>query len=141
MRLRSLAFPLALVFVVVGAFAVTFALGRPGSSDDPPEEQRSRAVPEWTPAPDEPQPEPAERAKGGSAEALFAHTCGSCHALRAAGATALSGPDLDAARPSAARVRRMIRTGSLDGVMQPRLLEGAQARRVADYVARVAGRE
>jgi mono/diheme cytochrome c family protein len=141
MRLRSLAFPLALVVVIVGAFAVTYALGRPGSSDDPPPEQRSRAVPEWTPAPDEPQPAPAGPAEGGSAEAVFAHTCGSCHTLRAAQAKGLFGPDLDAARPSAAKVRRTIRTGSLDGVMQPRLLEGAQARRVAAYVARVAGRE
>jgi mono/diheme cytochrome c family protein len=141
MRLRSLAFPLVLAVVVVGAFAVTFALGRPDTSDDPPQEQRSRAVPEWTPAPDEPQPAPAESARGGSAEALFAHSCGSCHTLRAAKAKGLFGPDLDAARPSASKVRRMIRTGSLDGVMQPRLLEGAQARRVAAYVARVAGRE
>ena len=43
-------------------------------------------------------------------------------------------------RPSAAGVRRMLRTGSLDGVMQPDLLQGAAARRVAAYVARVAGR-
>jgi mono/diheme cytochrome c family protein len=140
-RLRSLAFPLVFVVVVVGAFAVTFALGRPDGSDAPPPEQPARAVPEWTPAPDEPPPTPSGPAKGGSAEAVFAHTCGSCHALRAAQSNGLFGPDLDAARPLAAEVRRMIRTGSLDGVMQPGLLKGERARRVADYVARVAGRE
>ena len=67
---------------------------------------------------------------------------------RAAGATrwptpappGAFGPDLDAVRPSAADVRRMLRTGSLDGVMQPDLLQGTAARRVAAYVARVAGR-
>ena len=92
--------------------------------------------------------EPAEREPGRSADAakprsgreLFGHTCGSCHALKAAGASGRFGPDLDESRPSAARVRRMIRTGSLDGIMQPGLYTGRDARRVAAYVARVAGR-
>jgi mono/diheme cytochrome c family protein len=70
----------------------------------------------------------------------FAHTCGMCHALAAARVSGLIGPDLDAVRPSAARVRRAIRTGSLDGVMQPGLLRGREARAMAAYVARVAGR-
>jgi hypothetical protein len=48
------------------------------------------------------------------------------------------GPDLDALGPSAARVRRAIARGSLDGVMQPALLGRVDARRVAAYVARVA---
>ena len=63
-----------------------------------------------------------------------------CHALAAAGVSGLIGPDLDAVRPSAARVRRAIRTGSIDGVMQPGLLRGREARAMAAYVARVAGR-
>jgi cytochrome c oxidase subunit II len=81
--------------------------------------------------------------EAGSAEngkAVFtAQGCGGCHALADAGTSAPIGPDLDEVRPSAARVRRMIRTGSLDGVMQPGLLEGEEARRVSAYVARAAG--
>jgi len=64
-----------------------------------------------------------------------------CHSLRAAGSGGLIGPDLDAVRPSAARVRRALRTGSIDGVMQPGLLRGRDARAMAAYVARVAGRK
>ncbi len=74
-----------------------------------------------------------------TAREAFAHSCGACHALRDAGAHGVAGPDLDERRPDAERVRRMIRTGSLDGVMQPNLLTGRDARRVARYVARVAG--
>ena len=63
------------------------------------------------------------------------------HVLTDAGtAGRFVGLDLDAVKPSAADVRRTPRTGSLDGVMQPDLLRGAAARRVAAYVARVAGR-
>jgi mono/diheme cytochrome c family protein len=61
-----------------------------------------------------------------------------CHTLRAARVTGLVGPDLDAVRPSEARVRRAIRNGSIDGVMQPGLLRGEDARSVAAYVARAA---
>ncbi len=74
-----------------------------------------------------------------TARETFAHSCGACHALRDAGAHGIAGPDLDERRPDARRIRRMIRTGSLDGVMQPNLLTGRDARRVARYVARVAG--
>jgi cytochrome c5 len=82
-------------------------------------------------------PTPAPPAGPG---ATFGHMCGMCHSLRSAGSGGLIGPDLDALRPSAAQVRRAIRTGSIDGVMRPRLLRGRDARAMAAYVARVAGR-
>jgi mono/diheme cytochrome c family protein len=75
-----------------------------------------------------------------STRATFEHMCGTCHTLRAAHATGLFGPDLDAVRPSAARVRQMIRTGTSDSIMQANLLRGREARAMAAYVARVAGR-
>jgi sulfite dehydrogenase len=92
------------------------------------------ATPVATPAPQ--APEKPERL---NAKRLFVDTCAACHALDAAGASGPVGPDLDAAAPSAAKVRRWIRTGSSDGIMQPGLLEGDDARRVADFVARSAG--
>jgi cytochrome c6 len=138
MRLRplTLVLPIALAAVVAATFAV--ALG--AMSDQP---KPAAAPPETTQ--DTPASEPARSDTAASdvpdsARELFAHTCGGCHALRDAGAAGMFGPDLDEVRPSAARVRRMLRTGSLDGVMQPDLLRGEQARRVAAYVARVAGR-
>jgi mono/diheme cytochrome c family protein len=92
-----------------------------------------------------PAPEPAfhsdqDEAKNLSDKDAFAHTCGTCHTLRAAGVTADIGPDLDhPARPlTFARVRDQIRTGSLDGSMPSNLLVGKDADRVARYVARVA---
>ena len=56
----------------------------------------------------------------GTPRQVFAHACGMCHALADAGSAGITGPDLDELRPSAAQVRRMVRTGSLDGVMQAR---------------------
>ena len=100
------------------------------TAEPPPQEQ--------TKAEAEPQEEPV--AAPATSREQFAETCGGCHALADAGTAGRFGPDLDEVRPSVADVRRMLRTGSLDGVMQPDLLQGAAARRVAAYVARVAGR-
>jgi mono/diheme cytochrome c family protein len=94
-----------------------------------------------TPAPiAEPTPEPLGE-EPRSARELFAHSCGVCHTLRAAGVTGIAGPDLDAVRPplTAGRVRRQIRTGTLDSAMPPQLLRGPEAAKVSRYVARVAG--
>ena len=51
--------------------------------------------------------------------------------------TGIAGPDLDRLDLTAARVREMIRTGSLDSAMPANLLEGDDTDRVARYVARV----
>ena len=100
-----------------------------GGSETPAQPAPAIATPE---APPDAAPRPS-----GPRE-LFASTCGACHTFRAARVRGMVGPDLDAVRPSAARVRRAIRNGSLDGVMQPGLLSGDDARSVAAYVARAA---
>jgi mono/diheme cytochrome c family protein len=77
----------------------------------------------------------------GSPREVFAEACGSCHALQAARANGFVGPDLDELRPSAAQVRSAIATGGArNEVMPSNLLVPRDARRVARYVARVAGR-
>lgn len=71
---------------------------------------------------------------------IFAHTCGTCHTLKAAGVTGGIGPNLDRVKGlKAARVREQIRTGSLDSAMPGGLLIGDDADRVARFVARNAG--
>jgi mono/diheme cytochrome c family protein len=77
-----------------------------------------------------------ESAKGESTRDVFAHTCGTCHTLRRANVKGIIGPDLDKVVLTQAGVRRMIATGSLDTVMPRNLLVGADADRVARYVAR-----
>jgi mono/diheme cytochrome c family protein len=70
----------------------------------------------------------------------FAHSCGTCHTLRAADVVGVIGPDLDKTtrKLTFTRVREQIRSGSLDGAMPSNLLIGKDADRVARYVARVA---
>ena len=75
--------------------------------------------------------------RGQPAKEVFAHTCGTCHTLRAAGVTGIAGPNLDRVVLTSHRVRDMIRTGTLDSAMPKNLLEGDDADRVARYVARV----
>lgn len=75
-----------------------------------------------------------------SAKDVFAHTCGSCHTLAAAGATGGIGPNLDEAKPTREQALTMIRNGSLSGAMPAGLLTGDDAERVAAYVSRNAGR-
>jgi len=135
---RSSAIPLALAVVVLAAFGISFLLS--GGTPPGPGAGATAAAPQGV---DPVRGKRRERApsleRATSGRELFAHACGMCHTLRASGMRGMFGPDLDKTRPSEARVRRMIRTGSIDGVMQPDLLRGAEARRVAAYVARVAG--
>ena len=126
---RGLATPSVIVAVMTAGAAVGFARG--GADEVPVPRAQAAATPTPTPAPTS---EPA------GPRALFASTCGACHALHDAGVHGMIGPDLDAVRPSPPRVRRAIRRGSLDGVMQPGLLRGRDARTVAAYVARAARR-
>jgi mono/diheme cytochrome c family protein len=73
---------------------------------------------------------------------MFQTDCGMCHTLRDAGAVGRVGPDLDELRPSAALTVNAIREGRARGLgqMPAGLLDGEDARAVADYVAAVAGR-
>ena len=93
-------------------------------------------------ATEKPQTEPETApVPGGPGEALFVEGCGSCHALAAAGTSAMVGPDLDSLAPDATQVEAAIENGGAgSGQMPPGILEGQDAEAVADYVAAAAGR-
>jgi len=90
-----------------------------------------------------PAPSP-HKASGGPAvngKRVFASAgCGSCHALKDAGATGTVGPNLDQLKPSKARVAHQVEVGG--GVMPSfkGQLSEAQIQAVAGYVSSVAGK-
>lgn len=88
------------------------------------------------PAPADPATTPAELDP--AARALFASTCGACHALSDAETTGAVGPNLDETDYDAARVAEQIERGG--GGMPPHLLEGQEQQAVAEYVAAAAAR-
>ena len=73
---------------------------------------------------------------------LFARSCGQCHTLKAANTVGTVGPSLDALRPPKELVLDAIEKGRArgQGQMPALLVEGREARQVADFVAAVAGR-
>ena len=73
---------------------------------------------------------------------LFSPTCSQCHTLSASKAVGRVGPNLDDMRPPAQLVVDAIEKGRYRGrgQMPDRLFEGQDARDVANYVGRVAGR-
>jgi hypothetical protein len=86
---------------------------------------------------------------------LFGQRCGVCHTLAAANAVGKVGPNLDVIKPSGTLVLHTITYGCLQnppsstaptnclgqGNMPAAILQGAQAQEVAQFVAKVAGRE
>ena len=84
---------------------------------------------------------------------LFAEHCAICHTLAADNAVGQIGPNLDILKPSDATVMRAITYGCLQkpvyansgetclgyGTMQADIVEGTQARDIAEFVAAVAG--
>jgi mono/diheme cytochrome c family protein len=122
----------AVVALLIAAYAIGATKGR---ADAEREAETSRsdgpAVTAQTPA-----------ATGVDEEALtlFETTCGSCHALAAAGTTAAIGPDLDELGPTEDQVLTAIENGGAGtGQMPAGLLSGADAQRVAELVSGVAG--
>ena len=73
---------------------------------------------------------------------LFKQTCSSCHNLDAVNARGVTGPDLDEVGPiTDARILAAIRSGGTGQKHMPaNLLQGSEARDVARYLSRVAGR-
>ena len=73
---------------------------------------------------------------------LFEQQCKSCHTLAAVNARGVTGPDLDnIGEVTPRRVLGAIRNGGTgQGRMPARLLQGQEAREVAEYVAKVAGK-
>lgn len=128
---RALAVPVLAVLVAIG-IGVYFGLR---SGRETPVDVGGVATAPVETAPVETAPPSRE-----SAKELFAHTCGSCHTLAAAGVTGGIGPNLDEAKPTRDQVLTMIRNGSLSGAMPAGLLTGDDAERVAAYVSRNVGR-
>ena len=89
--------------------------------------------------------EDASKADGGdkapvldaAARELFSSKCGSCHTLADAKTNGSFGPNLDDLAPDQDTVRNQIENGG--GGMPPKLLEGDDADKVAEYVANAAG--
>jgi hypothetical protein len=138
-RLKGMAGLLVAVAVVGVAIWLGARQGRKDSEqgfEPPPSAQ----------APVRPPPPPAsfhsdqEQVRSLSTKGAFAHSCGACHTLRAAGVKGILGPDLDRVdeKLTFTFVRNQIRNGSLDSSMPANLLTGKDADRVARYVARVA---
>jgi mono/diheme cytochrome c family protein len=85
---------------------------------------------------------------------LFGQNCAVCHTLAAANAVGKVGPNLDQLKPPAGLVVNTINNGCVQnppanspqaclgqGTMPSQLVEGKDAQDVADFVARVAGKE
>lgn len=85
---------------------------------------------------------------------LFGEHCAVCHTLAAANANGKVGPNLDTLKPPASLVLHTINNGCLpnapsgsattclgQGVMPADVVQGEQAQDVANFVARVAGKE
>ncbi len=73
---------------------------------------------------------------------LFAEKCATCHTLKDAGAVGKVGPDLDQLAPAEALTLNAIQEGRAagKGQMPAQLLEQDEAKKVAKYIAEVAGR-
>lgn len=94
----------------------------------------------------------AAEAKG---RQLFGQNCGVCHTLAASNSVGKVGPNLDQIQPSLSLVLHTIQNGCLQnpppsqsnqtclgqGTMPANVLYGTQANDVAQFVARVAGKE
>lgn len=85
---------------------------------------------------------------------LFGQNCAVCHTLAAANAVGKVGPNLDTLKPPAQLVLNTINNGCLQnppanssqaclgqGTMPAQLVEGKDAQDVANFVAKVAGKE
>ena len=73
---------------------------------------------------------------------LFAQHCATCHTLKGANAVGKVGPDLDAMRPPAELTVNAIEEGRArgQGQMPADLVDSVDAKKVAGFVAAVAGR-
>lgn len=89
-----------------------------------------------------------------SGRELFGEHCGVCHTLAGANAVGKVGPNLDTLKPPQSLVLNTILNGCLQnppanspetclgqGTMPSEIVEGKDAQNVADFVAKVAGKE
>jgi cytochrome c oxidase subunit I len=81
-----------------------------------------------------------EPAPSGPGKDLFVENCGSCHTLAAAGTSGAVGPSLDSVFVDEDGVLKAIEIGGAgSGQMPAGLLEGEEAKQVAEYVAAATG--
>jgi cytochrome c551 len=73
---------------------------------------------------------------------LFSQKCSQCHTLKDAGAAGRVGPDLDKLRPKTALTLDAINNGRArgQGQMPAQLYNGQEAKQIASYLEKVAGR-
>jgi mono/diheme cytochrome c family protein len=115
--------------VIVPLLAAVIRPSTAGETQDTP--TRIEPAPAAAPAAARPA---AARASG---KELFMHNCAVCHTLSATGVEGFGGPNLDKLKPSRRRVLAAIRRGGSGyGIMPPDLVVGAEAERVARFVAR-----
>lgn len=124
---------------ILTCLIIGLALSVAGCGSDEPAITEEPAT---TEAPVTEQTPEATATEGGTTTAdagkeLFVSTCGACHTLSDAGTNGQIGPNLDNLAPDVERVLGAIRTGP--GQMPENLLEGEEARQVAEYVAANAG--
>jgi len=145
------------IAVVAASTALTFLLlsgWTPGPHTSTP--QPLAAAPAAKPKP-KPKPQPAAQPKPKPkpkkkvvvkpptatqlARESFQGACGFCHTLEDAGTTGRAGPNLDKLKPTRLRVLDAINLGGRQtGLMPPDIIEGTEASRVANYVAKVTRR-
>jgi cytochrome c6 len=77
---------------------------------------------------------------GTNGETIFKAKCGSCHVLAAAGTTGKVGPNLDQLKPPFARARTQVINGGGAMPAFKDILNDAQIKAVARYVAQNAGK-
>ncbi len=121
-----------IVTLVATALVLVFASGcggdEPATTEEPAAEQTPAAESETPPAA-ETETDTAEVA----GQESFVTTCGGCHTLADAGTNGQVGPNLDELRPDVDTVLTAIELGP--GQMPENLLQGEEARQVAEYVA------
>ncbi len=120
----------------VTALVLVFAAGCGG------EEPATTTEPAAEPTPAAESETPAAGESGADTAAVagqerFVTTCGGCHVLADAGTNGQVGPNLDELAPDVDTVLTAIEVGP--GQMPENLLEGEEAREVAEYVAASTG--
>lgn len=144
------------IAVVAASTALTFLLlsgWTPGPHTSTPQ-LSAAAAPAAKPKPKpqpaaEPRPKPKPKKKvvvkpptaTQIARESFQGACGFCHTLEDAGTTGRAGPNLDKLKPTRLRVLDAINLGGRQtGLMPPAIIDGTEASRVANYVAKVTRR-
>jgi mono/diheme cytochrome c family protein len=118
-------FALLIVLLFAGPSLIGAEAGTPVAAQATPAPATTptaTATPEFGPADGEEEEEPAAEetpaateppAPAADGSAVFSSAgCGGCHTLAAAGSNGAVGPNLDQARPDAARVEAIVRSGS-----------------------------